>query len=290
MASSTEQRSSRFGQDIAINVSRKSFLRALSNIIDNAVEALSEKEGKVLIQMNTTHQEISIEIHDDGKGIPSEVLPKLMAEGATFNKDGGSGLGLAYAKKTVDALKGSLRIGSQEGEGTTVTLRFPTQTPPTWFKEAIQLEPQTTVIVVDDDISIHQIWAGRFQSLKAKENKIDLIRFSTLKEADEFQIRARESLGRRFYLVDFEFIGFEGTGLDWIKKHHLEGQSVLVTSRSEEPHLRKKCEGLHLKMLPKALSPYIPLNIKKIDIVASGLHSQEGSRPSLKPQEGVLTL
>lgn len=100
------------------------FCRALSNLIDNAVEAL-ERGGSVSVSLAGREGSAVITVRDDGKGIPPELLARLGRRGATYGKAGGSGLGLYHARVTAETLGGSLSISSEPGKGTAVALELP---------------------------------------------------------------------------------------------------------------------------------------------------------------------
>ncbi|MBF0105980.1 MAG: HAMP domain-containing histidine kinase, partial [Deltaproteobacteria bacterium] len=72
----------------------KEFKRVLSNVINNAVDALKDK-GDVIISMERDDLNARIICSDNGEGIPADVLPKLMQKGASFgkadHKESGSG-------------------------------------------------------------------------------------------------------------------------------------------------------------------------------------------------------
>jgi hypothetical protein len=63
-------------------------------------------------------------------------------------------------------------------------------------------------------------------------------------------------------LFDFEYIGCTQNGLDLIEEFNLQDSSVLVTSHFEEDKIRTRCEKLSVKMIPKDLVAFVPLNIK----------------------------
>jgi signal transduction histidine kinase len=67
---------------------------------------------------------LRVSIQDQGRGIPSEILPRLGELGFTFKKPGGSGLGLHHAKTTLERFGGSLQIKSSLGVGTLIALEF----------------------------------------------------------------------------------------------------------------------------------------------------------------------
>src|SRR5262249_24230574 len=75
------------------------FKRALSNLIDNAIEASTGKDNLVSISVEEAEKGIFVRVKDRGAGIKPEILPRLMSPGATFGKPGGSGLGLFQARK-----------------------------------------------------------------------------------------------------------------------------------------------------------------------------------------------
>lgn len=101
------------------------FMRVLSNIIDNAVESLTGP-GRIFVSIdaNIHSKEVIIAVRDTGRGIPSDLLPKLMNPGATFGKPHGSGLGLYFARCCIEDWGGSIHIASKENEGTTVEIRL----------------------------------------------------------------------------------------------------------------------------------------------------------------------
>lgn len=98
--------------------------RVLSNLIQNSIEATSHC-GKIEIAIDQQKQFVSVAIADSGKGIPSQQIPRLFQEGSTFGKEAGNGLGLYQAKCLIEKWKGSIRLFSKEGVGTTVFVNLP---------------------------------------------------------------------------------------------------------------------------------------------------------------------
>ena len=62
-----------------------------------------------------------IEIHDDGQGIPADLLPRIF-EPRFSTTTSGSGLGLAIVKRLVEGWGGTVQVESEEGRGTVVTV------------------------------------------------------------------------------------------------------------------------------------------------------------------------
>lgn len=111
-------------QNLSVRLHPGEFKRVLSNLIDNAVEAIVET-GWVSLETCPAGSNIEIVCRDSGRGIPPQILPLLGREGQTFGKLGGSGLGLFQAKTTIEGWGGSLTVESQTGQGTQVSILLP---------------------------------------------------------------------------------------------------------------------------------------------------------------------
>lgn len=73
---------------------------------------------------------VEIVVVDTGRGIPAEHLPRVFerfyrADGGSSGSGGGTGLGLAIAKALVEAQHGTIRIESELGRGTRISMTFP---------------------------------------------------------------------------------------------------------------------------------------------------------------------
>ena len=78
----------------------------------------------VIENKEKVEESVLITISDDGKGISPDVTEKLFRAFVT-DKPGGTGLGLAQARKIVDLHEGVLSLESHPGEGTTVSILLP---------------------------------------------------------------------------------------------------------------------------------------------------------------------
>ena len=100
---------------------------ALSNVILNAVDACSG-EGRIVVTAALAQlggkDAVSIEVSDDGNGIPPEDLAEIWEPYVT-HKPGGTGLGLAIARQTVLAHDGTVAASSTLGVGTTIRFTLP---------------------------------------------------------------------------------------------------------------------------------------------------------------------
>lgn len=94
------------------------------NLISNAFEATNPGETVTLSLERNAPQRLCIQVHNAGKPIPADVLPKLTKPFFT-TKANGNGLGLAIVKRIVEAHQGKLFIESAEDIGTQVKVYLP---------------------------------------------------------------------------------------------------------------------------------------------------------------------
>lgn len=111
--------------ELVADIGALDFSRVLSNLIDNSVEAISNRFGRIVIAARATQFGIAIVVKDNGSGIPPHILRRLGERKVTHGKIGGSGLGLAHALETVRRAGGRLRIKSVFGRGTSVIIELP---------------------------------------------------------------------------------------------------------------------------------------------------------------------
>lgn len=99
------------------------------NVCDNAIK-YNRNDGSVSVFLTQTAQEIQIVVKDTGVGIPKEdqdrVFERFYRVDKSHSKEiGGTGLGLSIVKHAVGALKGSVILRSEEGNGTEICMKFP---------------------------------------------------------------------------------------------------------------------------------------------------------------------
>lgn len=98
---------------------------AVMNIVINARQALPSCGGHVSIHTGVEGAYAFISVRDTGKGIPPDVMPLITEAFFTTKGEHGSGLGLSVARKVVGCHDGKIEFESEEGMGTTVTVRLP---------------------------------------------------------------------------------------------------------------------------------------------------------------------
>lgn len=113
---------------INLSVDPDRIIQVLDNVLGNAISYAGEgAEVRILLEDGDP---VRISIHDTGKGIPAEDLPRIFdsfyrADAARTPGECHSGLGLSIARRLVEAHGGRLTIGSEEGKGTSVTIEIP---------------------------------------------------------------------------------------------------------------------------------------------------------------------
>ena len=117
------------GERMKMEAVRTLLEEAVYNVCDNAIK-YNRNDGSVSVFLTQTAQEIQIVVKDTGVGIPKEdqdrVFERFYRVDKSHSKEiGGTGLGLSIVKHAVGALKGSVILRSEEGNGTEITLRFP---------------------------------------------------------------------------------------------------------------------------------------------------------------------
>jgi len=240
------------------------FKRLVSNLIDNAVEAIHGK-GKVLVRFAKNETQIECLITDDGVGITSYILPQLGKKGASFGKPSGQGLGLYHAKASIESWNGVLSIDSKPGKGTTMTITLPRAVAPDWFIPSVNLSRRHTVVILDDETSVHRVWKERFDTFTEDSGiPIDRIHCSTPESFTTFCHSPRAKSTPVIYLCDHELVNGSRTGLELIEDLNIADRSILVTSRYEETDIRRQCARLGVKLIPKGLAGFVPIVASQI--------------------------
>jgi PAS domain S-box-containing protein len=149
----------------AISADRTQIGQILLNLCGNARDAMPPHGGSLDISTSERNGHVALVVRDDGAGIAPEHLDLVTEPFFTTKEDsGGTGLGLATVRSIVDAAGGTVRIGSELGAGTTVTVALPRaaasaeQGPGLPAPNALhQLHGTETVLLVEDDAAVRKI-------------------------------------------------------------------------------------------------------------------------------------
>lgn len=102
---------------------------AVNNLIENAVKYNLE-DGWVHVSLNADHKFFYLKVSDSGVGIPEDVQDKIFerfyrVDKARSRETGGTGLGLSITRGVILMHRGSIKVYSKTGEGSTFTMRIP---------------------------------------------------------------------------------------------------------------------------------------------------------------------
>ena len=96
--------------------------RAFGNVLRNAVEA-SNGQGAIELAARPEDGGVRIEVRDHGPGVPPELAARIFDPYVT-GKSGGTGLGLALARQTVEMHHGTIGVEQTPGGGATFVVRM----------------------------------------------------------------------------------------------------------------------------------------------------------------------
>ena len=116
-------------EPVIAELDRTLLQRAVGNLVSNAL-AHTPPGGAVVLRSKVDSSSIRIAVSDTGVGIPAEALPRVFdrffrVDSSRSQASGGTGLGLAIVQSIALLHGGNVRISSQPGHGTTVTLHMP---------------------------------------------------------------------------------------------------------------------------------------------------------------------
>jgi len=111
------------GRSLKLRADPQLLYRTFLNIFVNAVQSI-ENGGSITVNVEEEKNRYNVEIEDTGCGISTENLSKI------FNpffstKETGTGLGVSIVRNIIEGHGGTIRIDSEEGEGTKVKIELP---------------------------------------------------------------------------------------------------------------------------------------------------------------------
>ena len=133
------------------------------NLLSNAIK-YSPDGGNILIRIYGNQQKVSIDVKDEGLGIPQDAIPNLFqqfyrVDNSDRRKIGGTGLGLAIVQEIIKAHEGTITVSSEYGVGSTFTTQFP--------RTALKVIKENTndishlnnyrIMVIEDDLSLAEL-------------------------------------------------------------------------------------------------------------------------------------
>jgi signal transduction histidine kinase len=123
---------------------------AVMNLIINAVDAMP-RGGRMGLTLRSAEGGVELQVSDGGEGMPEDVRRRIFDPFFTTRSPHRTGLGLSVVHGVVNRHHGSVRVRSEHGGGTTVTLWFPASRA---HSEAARLAPQPSVSDVLDTADV----------------------------------------------------------------------------------------------------------------------------------------
>jgi len=104
-------------------------LQVLLNLLSNAAKFVPAGHGRVHIRLRADADRASIEVEDNGPGVPAEqqqlVFEKFRQGGDAYNRPQGTGLGLPISRRIVEHFGGRMWLRSEPGRGACVGFELP---------------------------------------------------------------------------------------------------------------------------------------------------------------------
>ena len=102
---------------------------AISNLVENGIK-YNKEHGYVKVRLDADHQFFTIDVEDNGIGIPQESIEHIFerfyrVDKSHSKKIGGTGLGLAITRNAILMHRGAIKVESKQESGTTFSIKIP---------------------------------------------------------------------------------------------------------------------------------------------------------------------
>ncbi|MCC7005247.1 MAG: PAS domain-containing sensor histidine kinase [Ottowia sp.] len=245
-----------------IKISLTDFKRMISNLINNAVQALDKKQKNIVLKLEEYLGDVKITIQDNGKGIQPQLIDKIINDVAINEEEkNGHGIGLTQVREALRHSQGQLEIMSHVGRGSQISITFPKVTTPDWITQKIQLNLNSVVLVLDDKSS-QQTWENYFSpALLSKEKKINFYFFSQTKDLlNHINLSAQKE--NIVLIVSHDILKQEENSLETIKNSGITHTTILTRHYPNE-ETRAYADGVNAKILPKNILQGVSLKVEK---------------------------
>ena len=179
----------------------------VGNLLSNAVKFTPEG-GQVSLSAGQVQFDgrphLSLQVADDGPGIPSEHLPHIFdrfyqADTSSTREAEGSGIGLTLAKELVELLGGRIEVQSESGKGTQFTIRLPItrEAPVPEEMPSLELPEEPEILAEASGLPDLPERNGKWPIVLIVEDNPDVIRYlrSILEERYQIETAANGRLG-----------------------------------------------------------------------------------------------
>jgi signal transduction histidine kinase len=214
-----------------------SLARAFTNLFNNSIEAFGKAPGLVIeVSAESFEDRNVIRVHDNGPGIPENVLPKLFQAGGTFGKTSGTGLGLYQVRKDLEDFGGRVQVLGT-AKGALFEIVFP--------RYLDKLEVKVTrklLVVANSDLPL------------SYDGDFEVIRYRSLQEAKKF-ILLEQDISAVTMIMDLVFPNEEETGFDLIESMGaFRPYKIFVcTSLGENDEIRRLSDRYEVLLVTRAM-------------------------------------
>ena len=114
---------------IIANVDERLIKQAVLNLMINALQAMPDGGGEIILSSRSEPDRVFIEVTDTGKGIAPDAVARIF-DAYYSTKKGGTGLGLAISRRIAEEHRGKISVSSEPGKGSIFTLEIPCDSSP----------------------------------------------------------------------------------------------------------------------------------------------------------------
>ncbi len=237
----------------------------LTNLIGNAVKFTEYGEIAVYVEPASANR-VRFEVRDTGIGMSAEVQERLFhsfsqADGGTSRKYGGTGLGLAISKQLVELMGGSIRVESEEGQGSSFIFELELVSGREEPLKSLDFLAGKRVLVVDDNTTWQQVLENLLRKFK--------IEVAVADSGEDAIAKLKDSHNQPFDLI---LMDWQMPGLDGIETTRLLNLSGAATGESPPTVImvsafqlgsmvsQAKSVGIH-KFIQKPVNPLLLYDI-----------------------------
>lgn len=233
--------------------------RVFVNLLKNSVDAISEN-GVITMILSNDDDNFYISIKDNGLGMTEDQLEQVGRPGVSFKNGQGTGLGLASAIPNVQIWNGTLDIESSVNVGTEIKITLPLAEENFLMPTQIVIEPNTEVIVADDDPLYRNLYEEKLKQDHFKKAQINCVTLVSINEVKD-RISALSEAGRRYLLLSDHDYGEETTGVELVSSLKDSSSSILVSSNGTNPKFLKTCAEASLQVISKSILDRVDFSV-----------------------------
>lgn len=191
LASDTELVIDKGEEPLRIRAAIADIILVLLNLVNNANDAMTSGAGRIIVSLSPfsdadnlvplmgqiipERRYAMIRVQDNGDGIPTDVLPKILNSFFTTKGDRGTGAGLAMVAAVVKRLGGAILVQSELQHGTIIDVVLPlieTSVGEEQFADNTADLSNTTILILDDQLDVAGVMATFLEQCGAEASAL----------------------------------------------------------------------------------------------------------------------